>query len=105
MAALESKERADFPLLEVAADVFRTQSEREPVRILGDHPARDVDLLELDARVSGVGILAGSVHGPELRSDHPFLQSIEIGVSGGAFAQVVGIHVTTRDRVFTDPPR
>jgi len=104
VSALEAEERADLALLEVAPDVIGAESQREPVGIPGDDSPRDFYLLELDSRVSGIAVIAGSINRPELRSDHPSLQSLEIGVAGCALAQIVGIDVTARDRIFPNAP-
>ena len=48
------EQRGEPSLLERALDVVGGEREREPVGIARDHPARDVDLLELHPRVAAV---------------------------------------------------
>ncbi len=96
VTAFESEKRADLALLEVAPDVFSAERERQPVRVFRYESAGDVYLLELDSRISGVAVLAGSVHGPELSADHALLQTVEIRVPGRMLAEIVGIDVSAR---------
>ena len=80
------------------------ERQRQPIGILRDDSAGDVDLLELDSGVTRVAILAGSVHGPELRADHSLLQAVEIRVSRRAFTKIVDIDIPARDGVFANSP-
>ena len=97
VTALESEEGADLTLPEVAPDVVGAEGQREPVGVLRNESARDVDLLQLHPRVPGVAILARRVNGPELRADHALLQAVEIGVARCTPAEIVGIDVSARD--------
>src|SRR6266566_1479320 len=104
MTALQSEERADLALLAVSADVVGAEGERESVRVFRYESARDVDLLELNPRISGVAVFAGRVNGPELCSDHPFLESIEIRVTWSTLAEIVGIDISAGYRIFANSP-
>ena len=70
--------------------------EREALGILRDDAARDVDLLELHARVAGILDLTGNVDGPELRADHPLLHAREVRVAGCRRAQIVRFDIARR---------
>ena len=77
---------------------------------------RDVDLLELHARVSGlarhvavrfvcaVAGLAGDVDRPELRADVALFESREVGHARRPLPQIVGVHVVRMDAVLANAP-
>src|SRR6266699_5875517 len=104
MTTLQSEEGADLALLEISPDVVGAEGEREPVRVFRYESACNVDLLELNPRVSRVAIFAGRVNGPELCSDHALLESIEIRVTWSTLAQIVGIDISAGYRIFANSP-
>src|SRR3954468_22156953 len=87
------------------------------LRILRDGATRDVDLLELDPRVSGltgdgaVGLvcgvraLAGNVDRPELTADVPGLEAREVSHPRSVRSQIVPLHVHRVRLVLPDSPR
>src|SRR5437867_7077056 len=86
-------------------DVIRAESECKPVGILGYDSARDVDLLQLHSRIPGIPPIPRRVDRPELRADHSFPESIEIGLTGRVFAEIVGIYISACDGIFANRPR
>ena len=92
--------RANAPRIPAAVV---TSSSR--VRILRDHPLRDVDLLELNASEPGILDVAGQVHRPELRAEHSRLEAREVGHAPGLLRQVVGVDIPRRLSVLADGPR
>src|SRR5262245_38090300 len=83
---LETEQRSDVAARVARADRVRRERPLE-LRVLLDYAPRDVDLLELHARVAGraghyairgvrtVGALAGNVDGPELSADVSLLET------------------------------
>ena len=67
--AFQPEQRPDLPRRERRADVGRGRSRDQRLGILRDHPARDVDLFELHARIPRVAVLARDVHRPELATE------------------------------------
>ena len=96
---------ASRPRLHAALDVVRRERQREPVRVARDHPAGDVELLELHPRVAAVLHLAVDVDRPELRADLSPLEPREIGVLGRRRAEIVGGHVARVALGAADLPR
>src|SRR3954471_14487059 len=86
------------------------------LRILRDGATRDVDLLELDARVSGltgdgavrlvcgVSPLTGNVDRPELTADVPGLEAREVRHPRPVRPQVVPLHIHRMRLVLPDTP-
>jgi len=105
VSALYAEERGELALLEIAPDVGGIQRKRESIRILLDHSASDVYLLELHSGIAGVTVFAGSVDRPELRTDHSFSQPVQIGLAGSMRPEIVGVDVAARDSVFANAPR
>ena len=103
--ALHAEERPQPPPFPSALDVIRRQREREPVRVPGDHPAGDVELLQLHPRVAAVLHLAIDIDRPELRADLALSQALEIGVLRRAGSQVVGGHIARVAGGASDLPR
>ena len=99
------RSEASRPRLHAALDVVRRERQREPVGVAGDHPAGDVELLELHPRVAAVLHLAVDVDRPELGADLPCLEPREIGVLGRRRAEVVGGHVARVPSARADLPR
>src|SRR5687768_6385923 len=105
MPAFHPQDRPDPSAPELAPHVVRGKRERQPVGILRDHPARYVDLLELEPRVTGVLRLAGNVHRPELAADSSLPEAVQIGVSRRAYPEIIRLYVTRAHLVFPDDPR
>ena len=98
VAALHAEQGRDFLLLLRVYDVVGGEGEHQTIGIAGNHPARDVELLELHPGKPAVLDLPGDIDGPELCSDptlgeareigHPFARSTEVirrNVAGSAF--------------------
>ena len=92
-------------LFELAFDVRRRERECKAVRVPGDDPPGNVDLLQLDPRVSAVLDITGEVDRPELRPYLALSQACKIGMSAGMLPQIVGRNVTGRLYLGPDSPR
>ena len=98
-------------------DLGVARDEGERVGIAGDHAARHLDLLELQARVArraGHGAvarvgrrvgLAGDVHRPELSPHHALPQARDVRHAGRLVAEVVRHDVARVLRVVAHGPR
>jgi hypothetical protein len=98
MAALDAEQRGDAARGIRTLDVVGREREDEARRIALDHPSRDVDLLELNAREAARADLgrARDVHRPELAADAAGAQAREIRVAGRARLEIVGGDVARR---------
>src|SRR4051812_19022274 len=115
MAALESKHRSEMAALDRSSHGVDCRRPLE-LGVLGDDPAGDVDLLELDARVARlagdctvrlvgrVTALAGNVHRPELPADVSRLEPREIRHPGGVTAKIIRLHIHRMRSVLPNPP-
>ena len=104
VAALHADERRHLALLELAHHVVGGEGEGEAIGVAGDQPPGDVDLLELQPRVSLLARLARDVDRPELRAHVARGQPREIGLARGARPQVVGGDIVGRLDVVADLP-
>ena len=95
---------ASRPRLKLALDVVGGERQRQAVGIARDHPAGDVELLQLHLGVPAVLDLAGDVDRPELRADLALRRAGQIGVPGRRGAEVVGRHVARSLRRLADRP-
>ena len=86
-------------------DISGGRRKRKGLRVPFDHPARNVDLLQLDSCIARVLDFARNEHGPELCADMTAAQALEIGVAAGTLAQVIGVDVSGRPLVFANHPR
>src|SRR5690606_2407531 len=105
VSTFDAEERTDLARRERLADIGRRQRPREYIGVVGDHLARDVDLLHLHAGEAGVADGAGDVHRPELPAHATRAQARNVGVAARASGDGVLAHVTARDRVLPDRPR
>src|SRR5256885_9575898 len=116
MPALEAEHRADVPTLDRAADGIGRRCPLE-LGIPSDDATRDVNLLELHARVTRltgdsavrlvgrVDAFTGNVNRPELPADVPGLEAREVGHAGGVASQVIALDVHRVSLVFANASR
>jgi hypothetical protein len=91
-------------VLELARDVVRGQREAQMVGIARDHPAGDVELLELDAGIAAVLHLPVDVDRPELRPQLAGLHPSEVGMLRRRLTDIVRGHVQRMIGGATDLP-
>ena len=103
--ALHTQQRTDFALRERLPYVGGGIGPLQILRILRDHAARDIDLLELHTRVARVLHFAWDVHRPELSTHLTTTQSGEIGHPLGGLAQIVRLDIERRIGVLAHRPR
>jgi len=96
--ALHAEHRGDPAGAVRGADVGGGQRQPEGVGIARDDAARELDLLELHARIRSAAF-ARDVDRPELPAEPAGAQPRDVGVAGGTLPQVVGDHVTGGGRV------
>src|SRR3990170_4746628 len=105
MAALQPEQRADSPDREGLPDPSGSRHETERLRILGDHPSRDVELFQLHPGKAGVLDPPGNVDRPELGAYHSGPQPGEVGMPGRGLAEIVRFDVSAHAGILPDPPR
>ncbi len=93
MPTLHAQQRADLPCPEGLLDVVRGVGRDQQLGVPGDHPPRNVELLELDSCVSAVTGFARHVDGPELGADLALPQPGKVGVPRRGIPEVVGLHI------------
>jgi hypothetical protein len=103
VAALEAERGPDASRAQGALHVVCGQAPGQ-LGVARDHLARDVDLLELEARVVLVLRLPGRVDGPELAAHVARLEAREVGGARRVPSDVVGGDVAGGLLVLADGP-
>ena len=101
LAVLHAEERGDLALLPGALDVGGAGGEEEGVRVGVDHPAGELDLLELGAR--RVRQSRGDEDAPELARDPALAEPRDVGVDGRAALAQVDPGQIARERLAQRP--
>ena len=79
LAALGAEQAGDAAGGDDPVDVVGGAGETEDVRVRGDEPVDELDLLERRRHRLVPGQVARDVDRPELRADHPLAQSRQVG--------------------------
>ena len=104
VAAFDPQERGDPPLSHLAPDIGCATGEGQVLRILGDHPSSDVDLLELIAHHVERAQIAGHVHRPELRPDHAGAEAGDVRIEASPGREIIRLDVTRWGALLPDHP-
>ena len=104
VAAFHAQQGGDAAALEAALDVVGGQGQRQAVGVARDHPASDVELLQLHLGIPAVLDLARDVDRPELGPHLALGQPGQVGVPFGWLPEVVGGHVAGSILALADLP-